>query len=150
MFGAARRYHRRQFIDGFHWIVAGRGGAEQFAAVAEPRLGRVPAREGGMRIGSSAAGGTAGRRRLGADIALALNNSAMPMQGSARILIACFIELASFAGFGITLPRSRLMRKPLSLPFRPATFCLHPASNVMKGERRGKGASRYLPFVSVL
>ena len=90
------------------------------------------------------------RRRLGADIALALNNSAMPMQGSAVILIACFIKLASFAGFGITLPRPRPMRKPLSLPFRPATFCLHPASNVMKGERLGKGPPCYLSFVSVL
>ena len=106
MLGAARRDHRRQFVDGFHRIVAGRGGAEQFAAVAEPRFGRVPARKGGMRIASSAAGGNAcHRRRLGADIALALNNSAMPMQGSAGILIACFIKLASFAGFGITLPR---------------------------------------------
>ena len=105
MLGAARRDHRRQFVDGFHRIVAGRGGAEQFAAVAEPRLGGCPPGKGGMRIGSSAAGGNAGRRRLGADIAFALNNSAMPMQGSARILIACFIELASFAGFGITLPR---------------------------------------------
>ncbi|WP_321147871.1 hypothetical protein, partial [Serratia marcescens] len=53
------------------------------------------------------------------DIALALNNSAMPMQGSARILIACFIELASFAGFGITLPRPRPMRKPLFATFSP-------------------------------
>ncbi|WP_238793070.1 hypothetical protein [Serratia marcescens] len=73
-----------------------------------------------MRIGSSAAGGTAlAAGASGADIALALNNSAMPMQGSARILIACFIELASFAGFGITLPRSRLMRKPLFATFSP-------------------------------
>ncbi len=91
MFGAARRDHRRQFIDGFHRIVAGRGGAERFAAVAEPGLGGWPPGKGGMRIGSSAAGGSAlAAGASGAGIALALNNCAMPMQGSARIFDCLF------------------------------------------------------------
>ncbi len=77
-----------------------------------PGLGGCPPGKGGMRIGSPATGGNAlAAGASGADIALALNNSAMPMQGSARILIACFIELASFAGFGITLPEQEAHRE---------------------------------------
>ncbi len=138
MLGAARRDHRRQFVDGFHRIVAGRGGAEQFAAVAEPGLGGCPPGKGGMRIGSSAAGGNALPQAPGADIAFALNNSAMPMQGSAVILIACFIELASFAGFDYATPPPA-HEKAAFATFSPATFCLHPASNVMKGKGGVKG-----------